>query len=94
MRFFTSMYGVAAMAALAIGGGASAAPPPPDFRAKADAILAAAYPADGPGAAVIVTRGGETLYSAGRGLADMETRRPITPGTVFRLGSITKQFTA
>jgi CubicO group peptidase (beta-lactamase class C family) len=43
---------------------------------------------------VIVTRGGETLYSAGRGLADMETRRPITPGTVFRLGSITKQFTA
>ena len=37
---------------------------------------------------------GETLYQAGRGLADVEARRPITPDSVFRLGSITKQFTA
>jgi CubicO group peptidase (beta-lactamase class C family) len=43
---------------------------------------------------VVVTRGGQTIYTAGRGLADVEARRPITPQTVFRLGSITKQFTA
>ncbi|MDQ3077259.1 MAG: beta-lactamase family protein [Pseudomonadota bacterium] len=60
----------------------------------ADAMLAAAYPADGPGAAVIVTRGGRVIYSAGRGLADVEARRPITADTAFRLGSIVKQFTA
>ncbi len=67
---------------------------PADFAAKADAVLEGAYPADGPGAAVIVTRGGRILYSRGRGLADLESRRPIAPDTIFRLGSITKQFTA
>ena len=57
-------------------------------------LLAAAYPADGPGATVIVTRGGRTIYSASRGLADLAGRRPLTAETVFRLGSLTKQFTA
>ncbi len=65
-----------------------------DFRAEAEALLEAAFPADGPGAAVVVTRGGEVIYSAGRGLADVEARRPVTPDTAFRLGSIVKQFTA
>jgi len=85
--------GVAALVAAALGAPAEAEVPR-DLRARADAIVAAAYPADGPGGAVIISRGGETLYTAGRGLADVETRRPITPDTVFRLGSITKQFTA
>lgn len=65
-----------------------------NFKAAADAIVAASYPADGPGAAVIVTRGGNLIYFAGRGLADVENRRPITLNTRFRLGSIVKQFTA
>lgn len=65
-----------------------------DFKSTADALLAAAYPADGPGAAVIVTRGGRVIYSKGRGLANVEARRPITADTGFRLGSIVKQFTA
>jgi D-alanyl-D-alanine carboxypeptidase len=73
---------------------APAAAIPPDFNAKADSLLAAAYAETGPGAAVIVTENGKTVYSAGRGLADVEHRLPITPSTHFRLGSITKQFTA
>ena len=64
------------------------------FKASADAMLEAAYPANDPGAAVIVTRGGQVLYTAGRGLADLETGRRITPDTPFKLGSIAKQFTA
>lgn len=64
------------------------------FAAQAKAMLDAAYPADGPGAAVVVTRGGRVIYSAGRGLADLQKRRSITPDTIFPLGSITKQFTA
>ena len=66
----------------------------PSFKAEADAILAKSYPADGPGAAVIVTENGKTVYAAGRGLADIERKIPIEPSTIFRLGSITKQFTA
>ncbi len=50
--------------------------------------------ADAPGAAVIATRGGETLFRHACGLADLEHGIPLTPDMVFRLGSITKQFTA
>jgi CubicO group peptidase (beta-lactamase class C family) len=67
---------------------------PADFVAKADSIVEQAWPADGPGAAVIVTEGGKTVYERGRGLANVETKTPITPDTVFRIGSITKQFSA
>ncbi len=84
-------------AVLAATAGVAAAPAkaqPADLAARANAILEAAYPADAPGAAAIVTRGGRTVFAAGRGLADIEARRPITPDTVFGLGSITKQFTA
>jgi CubicO group peptidase (beta-lactamase class C family) len=81
------------LAAVGVGGGRTSAQPA-DLAAQAEAVLQAAYPADGPGAAVIITKGGRTLYAGGRGLADVETRRPITPDSTFRLGSITKQFTA
>ena len=56
--------------------------------------LNAAYPADGPGAAVIVVKDGEVLFAGARGMADLELGVPLTPDHVFRLGSITKQFTA
>lgn len=61
--------------------------------AELDALFAAAYPADGPGAAVRIDKGGETVLRKGYGMADLELGVPIEPGMVFRLGSITKQFT-
>ena len=67
---------------------------PADFSAKADAFLKASYPADAPGVAVIVVDDGKVVYSGGRGLANVEAKQAITPATVFRLGSITKQFTS
>jgi CubicO group peptidase (beta-lactamase class C family) len=67
---------------------------PADFKTKADAYLKSTYPADGPGAAAIVVEHGKVIYSGGQGLADIATKRKIDPGTVFRLGSLTKQFTA
>jgi CubicO group peptidase (beta-lactamase class C family) len=71
-----------------------AAAVPKNFKAEADLLLSESWKADGPGAAVIVTEGGRTVYAAGRGLADLEAKTPITPDTVFRLGSIAKQFSA
>ena len=70
-----------------------AAAVPADFRQRAEAQLAA-VPADGPGMAAIVTEHGRTVYAGGRGLANIAARTPITSRTVFRLGSITKQFTS
>ena len=43
---------------------------------------------------VLVARAGEVLLSAGYGMANLEHDVPNTPQTKFRLGSITKQFTA
>lgn len=84
VRFGAALLAAVAAPALAI---------PADYKAQADAILAA-VPADAPGVAVVVSERGRIVYQAGRGLADVEARTPITPTTVFRLGSITKQFTA
>ena len=47
-----------------------------------------------PGAAVLVARNGQFLFKKGYGYASLEHRVPITSETKFRIGSITKQFTA
>lgn len=65
-----------------------------NFAARAEALIEAAYPADKPGAAVIVTEGGKVVYAGGSGMADIARGVPITADTVFRFGSITKQFAA
>jgi CubicO group peptidase (beta-lactamase class C family) len=56
--------------------------------------LEEAYPADGPGAAVIVVKDDEVVFRSASGMADMELGVSLSPDNVFRLGSITKQFTA
>src|SRR5262245_20587612 len=43
---------------------------------------------------VLVARGNDVLLSKGYGSANLEWNIPNTPSTKFRLGSITKQFTA
>jgi CubicO group peptidase (beta-lactamase class C family) len=43
---------------------------------------------------VLVARNGDVLFSKGYGSADLEWDVPNTPNTKFRLGSVTKQFTA
>ncbi|MBC8104337.1 MAG: beta-lactamase family protein [Cytophagales bacterium] len=47
-----------------------------------------------PGLAVAVARRGEILHAGGYGAASLELAVPVTPETVFCIGSLTKQFTA
>lgn len=47
-----------------------------------------------PGIALLVAKDGEALYKKGFGYADVKSRVPVTPDTKFRIGSVTKQFTA
>jgi CubicO group peptidase (beta-lactamase class C family) len=44
--------------------------------------------------AVLVARGDDVILSKGYGFANVEWNVPNTPSTKFRLGSVTKQFTA
>lgn len=64
------------------------------FAEAALSVLQNAYPAEGPGAAVIVTKDNQTLFVDGHGLADITAGTPIEADTVFRYASITKQFAA
>jgi CubicO group peptidase (beta-lactamase class C family) len=47
-----------------------------------------------PGMAIGVVIDGELAYERGFGFADLERRVPVTADTVFRIGSMTKTFTA
>ncbi len=47
-----------------------------------------------PGCALAVIHEGEIIYKRGYGMASLEFGVPITPQTVFQIGSISKQFTA
>jgi CubicO group peptidase (beta-lactamase class C family) len=57
-------------------------------------LITSLIPADAPGASIAVVQGGELAHLGCFGLANLEHRVPITPGTVFRLGSATKQICA
>ena len=59
-----------------------------------DEQLAKSFPVDAPGAAVLVVSHGEILIRKGYGAANLELGVPVKPEHIFRLGSITKQFTA
>jgi CubicO group peptidase (beta-lactamase class C family) len=56
--------------------------------------LEEAYPENEPGAAMIVIKDNKVIFRNASGMADMELGVSLTPKNVFRLGSITKQFTA
>lgn len=47
-----------------------------------------------PGAAVAVVAGGRVVYAQGFGFRDLEARKPMTPDTLFPVGSTTKAMTA
>jgi CubicO group peptidase (beta-lactamase class C family) len=65
-----------------------------DLTQAIDALMEPVCKPSEPGAAVIVARNGTVVFRKGYGLANLELAVPIEPHMVFRLGSITKQFTA
>jgi len=62
--------------------------------AEVDRLAAAEFGSGGPGGALIVVKDGKTLVRKGYGLADVELNVPVRPEMIFRVGSVTKQFTA
>jgi D-alanyl-D-alanine carboxypeptidase len=62
--------------------------------AKAEELIAPAVAADQFSGAVLVARDGVPVFRRAFGLADREWGIPNTADTKFRIGSITKQFTA
>jgi D-alanyl-D-alanine carboxypeptidase len=66
-----------------------------DRQARIDAVAEAAIAEQRtPGLSIAVARDGQIVFAKGYGQANLETATAVTPDSVFRIGSITKQFTA
>jgi CubicO group peptidase (beta-lactamase class C family) len=64
------------------------------FEAGAKRYLSEVTKGDSSGVAVLLARDGKIVFQGGFGLADIAKKTPITPETKFRIGSVSKQFTA
>jgi D-alanyl-D-alanine carboxypeptidase len=63
-------------------------------RDRTDSLMSSVYQSGLPGAAIAVIKDGAVVFRKGYGLADVESKAPITPSTNFNICSMTKQFTA
>jgi CubicO group peptidase (beta-lactamase class C family) len=61
---------------------------------KTDALFREWDKQNSPGAALGIFQDGRIIYARGYGMANLDYNIPITPQTVFRVGSVSKQFTA
>ncbi len=68
--------------------------PAQDITSKVDQVANAYAKKNQFSGSVLVAKGGRVLVKKGYGMANIELGVPNTPETKFRLGSITKQFTA
>lgn len=59
-----------------------------------DKMLSERFKPGEPGCAALVAKNGQIIYKKAFGLADLELNVAMQPDMVFRIGSITKQFTA
>lgn len=93
-RIPTALAVLAASAALSIARPAVSQPLSGDQRQGVDQVFAAFDKTDSPGCALAIYKSGEILYARGYGQSSLEHGVPITPQTVFDIGSTSKQFTA
>lgn len=66
----------------------------PAFDKLVDKLFSSVQTGSTPGAAILVSQDGKIIYEKGFGYADIGNKVKVTPDTKFRIGSITKQFTA
>jgi CubicO group peptidase (beta-lactamase class C family) len=88
---------IAAAAVSAFLGSAAQAQAPDDknLAASIDKLAAAAIASgESPGLEVAVVKNGKPVLVKGYGFADLEQHVPVSNNSVFRIGSVTKQFTA
>lgn len=71
-----------------------AQPSDQEMAKEIDELLSATFQKNAPGATVIAVKDGKVIFRKGYGMANLELRVPNQPDMVFRLGSMTKQFTA
>ncbi|HZY40088.1 MAG TPA: serine hydrolase domain-containing protein [Mucilaginibacter sp.] len=59
-----------------------------------DSLVAPQFEGNQPGISILIAKKGQVVYKKAFGSANLELNTPMQPDNVFRIGSITKQFTA
>lgn len=59
-----------------------------------DKFASSYFPSHEPGGAVLIMKHDSIIFSKGYGVANLTTHEPITPKTLFNLGSLSKTFVA
>jgi CubicO group peptidase (beta-lactamase class C family) len=85
---------LAVVIALLLSSHSWASDSPRNFQTQVDALFAKSMHGDTPGGEVLVARNGKIVFEKGYGLANLDAKTAMTADTRFRIGSITKQFTA
>src|SRR5580693_277151 len=68
---------------------------PDDHLVKSiDSLVAPQFEGNQPGISILIAKKGQIVYQKAFGSANLELNTPMQPDNVFRIGSITKQFTA
>ncbi len=91
---FSRIRGYADIGALLEKAGANTRIPFPPKARIAERWLNRQFAEDEPGASVLIAQKGEIIFQKSYGMAEMESGRPLTPNSLFRIGSVSKQFTA
>jgi CubicO group peptidase (beta-lactamase class C family) len=89
----TLRIGTAAALSIGLSSTAAAQQPADTTRLAVNRVFAAWSATDGPGCALGVSRDGKVVYENGFGMANLELDAPITPGSIFHVASVSKQFT-
>ena len=61
---------------------------------EVDSLFQSWFTANEPGGAVLLVKNNTIIYLKGFGVADIRSKEPITTGTLFNVGSISKTFVA
>lgn len=67
---------------------------PDSIARKVDAVFAEYDKTNSPGCALAILKDGKTIYKRGYGMSNLEYNIAITPGSIFHIASISKQFAA
>lgn len=64
------------------------------FPASLDSVFSSFFKPGEPGGAVLLVKNNKIIYQKGFGIADINTKEPVTTKTLFNIGSISKTFVA
>src|SRR4249919_1770367 len=59
-----------------------------------DSLFQSYFKPGEPGGAVLIVKDNKVIFEKGYGIADIQTKEPVTTQTLFNIGSISKTFVA